>query len=311
MVREVEFSNFVELFGDQSHYLANVGDNPLIYGSLADGGKTLTVNLNINNPVTAGAKRIVYLYFGNIDFESRLTDYIELPDYNMVDGAYVFDLSKVLTIPRKIYNTRGTSEIVIELYTYEANITTDYGTKRLSVPYSIDSSPKYEYDQSTDGIYRIYVVDIAPWNSSTIYNSEDIVVHNDVLYMSLYDNNQGNIPPDPILWAAPDKEAIIDYIYGTTSNPPLASIISDMLISRYAKYNLILNSMTRIGFKPYDNEFAFQKTALLQMFREKAMFHLMNHKPIDAAAALQQLKLAYSDLADTTNVRTYNIKYTL
>jgi len=310
MVKEVEFSNFIELFGNYQYYTNDLDDSPVFDGALEDGGKTLNVRVNIPEISPADGKRCVFLFYGNVDFESKLVDYVKIEQIAESGGIYSFDVSKVLTIPRKVYNTQGTSEITIELYTYEANITTDYGTKRLSVPYSISSDTKYAYDESTDGIYRLFLVDVPTWSSTVLYNMEDVVVHDDVLYISTADNNRGEIPGTGDSWGTPTEEELLDFVYGTTSNTPLASVASDILISRFAKYTYILETIKRTNFKTFDNDVAFQKASLLQMIRERALFYLMNHKAIDAAASLQQLKLAYSNLADTTKIKTHNIKYT-
>jgi len=310
MVKEVEFSNFIELFGNYQYYTNDLDDNSVFDGALAEDGKVLHVKVNIPEISPTDGKRCMFLFFGNVDFESKLVDYVKINQVQVAGDIYTFDVSKVLSIPRKVYSTRGTSEITIELYTYEANITTDYGTKRLSVPYSIESDSRYAYDESTDGIYRLFLVDVPTWHSSTLYNMEDVIVHNDVLYISTKDGNRGEIPGASTSWSDPTEEELLDFVYGTTSNTPLASVASDMLVSRFAKYSYILETIKRTNYKTFDNDAAFQKASLLQMIRERALFYLMNHKAIDAAAALQQLKLAYSNLADTTKIKTHNIKYT-
>ncbi len=66
-----------------------------------------------------------------------------------------------------------------------------------------------------------------------------------------------------------------------------------------------------MSYKQYDDNLAAERALLLQLFREQALIHLTNNKPISAAESLQHLKLAYSNATETTEIRTYNIKYTL
>ncbi len=322
MVNEVEFSNFLEILDPNYPYSDKIG-NPIFNGSLSDSGKTFTLTVKKPLPPKGVAAREILLYFGNVDFESKLVDYVylESTDIDVLEPLeeasnrqYVFDLGKVLEVPRKIYNTQGTSEITIELYTYEANLNTDYGTKHLSVPYTIWSNNKYAYDQSTDGVYRMYTVEYAYWSPTVTYGEGDIVYFEDTggLVVSLSENNTGNRPDlNPNYWAAPTDEDKLDFAYGTTKNQPVNAILTDILITRYAKYEYIRKSIQAMSYKQYDDNLAAERALLLQLFREQALIHLTNNKPISAAESLQHLKLAYSNATETTEIRTYNIKYTL
>ncbi len=316
MVKEVEFSNVSEVLGASEVY-SNAPDQPLFDGYLTD--NALSLNIVVHSPLRgpAVAQRKLFLFFGNIDFDNRMVDYLKLEETDFdfhqtgeveTDRIYTFDLSRVLIIPRKIYSTGGTSEIVIELYTYEANINTDYGTKRLSVPYTIESNSKYEYDKSTDGVYKLVTIDFDPWTTTRSYGVGDIVESDGELLMSLIDNNDNDITEET--WTTPTDEDIIAFGYGNTKYPSTRSFVTDILLSRYAKYELIRKTMVSTSFKEHDDDMAYELTLLLQNLRERAKFKLMVHKPIDAAYNLQLLKLASSPGTDTTKIHTYNIKYT-
>jgi len=313
MIEEVEFSSFLEYYSDSVFYMTPNCNDALINGVLSEDGKILDISINIplpEGPSVSGVRKI-YLYFNNIDFSSRFTDLIKL-EADSVD-PYKYDLSRVLTIPRKVYDTRGTSELLIELYTYEANLTTDYGSKRLSVPYSIYNTDEYSYSNSTDGVYQLFLLDFNIWSTTVSYGIGDIVASpiDGSLYKSLVDDNIAIVPTDPDAWATPTDEDIIDYGYGSTRTQPLLSVYFDMMISRYAKYNYIQPTLDRTSFKKYDNDLAGRTVDELQMFREKAVFELMRHRPIEAAYFIHTMKLVYSKFSNTTQVRQYNIKYTL
>lgn len=316
MVKEVEFSNESEVLAEDQNY-SNAADQPLFEGHLTDSGVTLDVTVHIPLSGEAVAQRKLFLFYGNTDFDNKIIDYIKLEETDLdyrqsgeeiTDKVYTFDLNRVLIIPRKVYSTGGTSEIVIELYTYEANITTDYGTKRLSVPYSITSDVKYEYDQSTDGVYRLVMVDFDPWVSTRTYNIGDIVESGGALMMS--DVNENSDIVSESSWSTPTDDDVLNFSRGVTKYPPTRAFITDMMISRYAKYKLIRDTLLSTSFKGYDDKEAYELTLLLQNLRERAKYKLLTHKPLDAAYSLQTLKVAYSPQTDTTKIHTYNIKYT-
>jgi len=318
MVKEVEFANSLEIIDSDLVY-SNSGDQPLFVGSLKDSGKTLNVEVHVELPKEGEGARQLYLFFGNIDFDNNLVDYTKLDEsnldyyvggeYDFTNIVYEFDISKVLIIPRKIYNTQGSSEIVVELYTYESNITTDYGEKRLSVPYTITSDTKYEYDNSTDGIYKLVMIDYDYWYADVTYYKGDIVYFGGSILVSTIDDN--NDSPDEDTWTQPTDEDIFNFGFGVTKNTPKRAIVSNVLISRFAKYNMIMDVLMSKSFKEYDNDSSNTLALVLQFLREKAKLKLMSNKPLDAAYNLQLLKLAYSNVAEKTAVRNFNIQYTI
>ena len=321
MVKEVEFSTVYEILADNVDYRNN-HDQELFIGELAEEGTALTVLTRLTLPSEILAKRKLFLYFNNIDFDNKLIESIKIGETDFdfcmkdtgefTDKQVTFDLSRVLIIPRKVYNTQGSSEISIELYTYEANLTTEYGSKRLSVPYTINSDSKYKYDKSTDGVYELILIDFKPWSDTYVYDAGDIVEYNDTIIMSVIDNNTFTVTDQEwaTSWITPDDSDLKNFSVGATTNKPARSITTNMLISRYAKYGIILNNLLSTNFKEYDDERSFELVSLLQSLREKAKFQLLNHKPIDALYSLQLLKLASSVSTDTTEVHNYNIKYT-
>jgi len=317
MVKEVEFSNESEVLSNLENY-SNAPDQPLYTGHIEDDGVTLKIKVHVPLLNELASQRKLILFYGSIDFDSKLVDYINIGetalDYRqtgnaVTDREYTFDISRVMIIPRKIYSTGGTSEITIELYTYESNLSTDYGSKTLSVPYSINNDVKYEYDRSTDGVYRLIMGDFDPWVSTRAYGVGDIVVNGTVLSVSLIDENL-NVMTTTESWALATDDDILNYSRGITKYPPVRAFITDIMISRYSKYKLIRESIMSTSFKGYDDDTAYELTLLLQNLRERAKYKLITHKPIDAAYTLQTLKVASSPQTDVAKIHTYNIKYT-
>ena len=317
MVKEVEFSNESEVLSDLELY-SNAPDQPLYDGYLTDKGTTLNIVVHVPLLNPFASKRKLFLYFKNIDFGSKMVDCVKLqetdfdyrqPGQDVTDKLYQFDLNKVLLIPRKIYSTGGSSEITIELYTYEANLNTDYGSKTLSVPYTVNNDMKYKYDQSTDGIYCLVMADFDPWVFNRSYDIGDIAESNGTLIMSTINNNIDLVTSTS--WLAPTDEDIFNFCRGVTKYPPIRAFITDMMISKFAKYKIIENSLLASSFKKYDDESAYELTLLMQNLRERAKYKLLTHKPIDAAYNLQTLKIASSPQTDVTKVNSYFIKYTI
>jgi len=313
MVKEVEFSikNKVLASGLSYSNKSNLFD-----GSLSTNGSVLNLTVNTDLPLQSDAVRRIYLYFGVFDYSVKALRYALIsdiaPDYcnTLIDGnrTYTVDLSKVMAIPRKIYNTMGSSEISIELYTYEANITTDYGNKRLSVPYTITSDTKYEYDKSTDGVYSLLMLDIEPWVSTKTYMKGDIV-NGDSPVVSLVNNNATTVTSSS--WRSATGEDLVEFAKGNTANRPPRSVLADMMISRYAKYGIMIDVLKSLSYKGYDDEDSAMKLKQLMGIRELAKIRLQQHDVINAAYYLEMLKLASSESSNTTKVVNYNIKYTI
>jgi hypothetical protein len=314
MVKEVEFSNVVELLNSAATFYSDGPNQPMFDGKLSNEGKSLTITVGRKLPIVTVGGRMLILYFGNVDFENKLINYTELSrtdlEYDstgLYNREYTFDISKVLTIPRKVYNTSGTSEITIDLYTYEANITTDYGSKRLSVPYSVNADSTYTYDNSTDGLFKLVMVDFPLWNINTTYYKGDIAIRDGALIVCRADGVVGSY----LGWETPTDIDIENAVYGATFNEPLSAIISDILISRHAKYNYIMEALKSTGFKEYDDVDNFRVVKLMQSYREKALFDLLDHQPISAVTNLMKLRRAFSIVNNNNDTRLYEINYTL
>ena len=318
MVKEVEIASVYEQLAVAQDY-SIVPYAKVLDGYLSDEGMTFHLKVDAPLPNSGVGARKIFLHFVNVDFDNNLTQNVKLGETeldscpNILEGRptteYTFDLSEVVKIPRKIYNTTGTSEIVVELYTYEANLSTDYGSKRLSVPYTITSDTKYKYDKSTDGIYQITLVDFPSWSQHINYQEGDIVFESERLLISLQNNN--NMPPnDNDWWGVPTEEELLKYATGTTVHLPLRVMIADMMITRYAKYGIIKDVLMETSFKPYNDDVAIEKVGLLQSIRDRAKINLYKHKPINALYDLQLLKQASSNFTDKTEIHNYDIKYT-
>ena len=321
MVKEVEFSNSIETHDSELDLVVKQG-MPAFDGYLENDGINLMLTANVPLPNRFFGSRKVLVYYVNVDYENSTTNWMNIfsstADSCSTDQSnlltYTVDLKPVTEVPKTLYRTGATTDIIIEIYTYEANITTEYGSKVLSAPYTVETNELYKYDKSTDGIYRVILVDIPMWKSATTYFIGDIVEINGGFYKAISDSIQGIIPTEPDAvgyWEVATDEDIRIFGTGNTTNPPLRSISSDMMISRYAKYGIIGEYIEKVSYKEYDNDEVYRAITTLQSYRERAKYLLLQHKPIDAFQSLAALKESSLKLNDTAEVRKYNIKLTL
>ena len=321
MVKEVEFSNYIEI-AKADEVLAPGDSIPMLEGAISQDGMTLQLQINSTAPNSAVGVRKVMFYYKNIDFEALQYERYELlsaaptscSTANSAKTKVEVDLTPVTKIPKKIYNIGATTEIVVELYTYEANITTEYGSKILSVPYTVEGDEGKVYDKSTDGLYELVVVDIPVWASGTTYGTGDVMIYYDDIYVALRDNIIDaplQVPDDPNWVTATDSD-IENFAAGFTPNPPLKAVKSDVLISHYAKQQMIMPAIKKMSYKDYDNESTAVVVNNMQNIRELAKEELYNHKPINAANILQKIYIAEQMLEKPpAEVRYYNIRLTL
>jgi hypothetical protein len=329
MVKEVEFSNTLEVVRNE-YTLATNPNIPVILGEVSDEGMTLTIKLSADLPKALKGARKAMLYYANVDFEYNQVEYHELMSADLVRchrhspfTEYTVDLKPVTQIPRKIYNVGGTSEIIIEVYTYEANIHPEWHddqllsegeNMRLSAPYTIESNQLYKYDKSTDGLYLFVFVDIPTWNNYTEYSNGDVVVRNDDTFLATEYIEAGIDPLQPSVsarWAPATDEDIRLYAEGNTANPPAQSAISYSLISHYAKYGIILPALLKTNFKDFDDDEAYATIHTLQNYRESAKHKLFRGLPYEALRELYDLKVANERLNTTTEIFYNNVKFTL
>jgi hypothetical protein len=291
---------------------------------------TLTIKVSADLPKFTEGVRKAMLYYANVDFEANQVEYHELMSADLVRCSsnspfteYAADLKPVTQIPRKIYNVGGTSEIIIEVYTYEANIHPEWHedqllnegeNMRLSAPYTVESNQLYRYDKSTDGLYLFVFVDIPLWNDTVEYSTGDVVVRTDKVFLATGYIGAGVDPLQPTTdprWAAATDDDIRMYAEGNTANPPAQSAISYALISHYAKYSIILPALLKTSFKDFDDEEAYATVHTLQNYRESAKYKLLRGLPYEALRDLYELRIASERLNTTTEIFYNNVKFTL
>ena len=197
MVKEVEIFNTIEAVKTGTLYPPYTTDPSvdMLTGFLTDDGKLLTVD--VNREFSFKHIRMIYLWYAVVDLTTRTVNYTLLetkelsyenhggPSIQIRQSSHSFDLSAVLTIPRRVNISPAVNEINIDLFTYEANIsgadgTAVYGKKRLSVPFSSSLDSGYELVTSTDGWYPMGVVDYAIRDKN--YSYTDYIEAGDIIF---------------------------------------------------------------------------------------------------------------------------------
>ena len=314
MIAEVEIRNTVESIKVGSNYPPYTTDPevPMLTGWLSDEGQLL--HLDINREKQGNYVRIIYLYYGIVDTDYRKVDYnlIEVSDPLFADveaSSYEFDISSILTIPRRTNRVMDINEIVIDLFTYEANITdctgtAIYGKKRLSVPYKVEMDASVMFPVSTDGWYPIGVID---------YSYKDMDITNDTIHQRgdlVYWHTSA---PEPInvpgvykclstgkekpnaenrWWVLATNEDIMKFY---TIPPGAASsattiVGANAIISRFIKKEYIAGVLPRISYKGNDDKRALYSLMKLTALRESSILKLEQGDVVAAAYLLDVIR---------------------
>lgn len=352
MIKELEIRNTVESVNLGSLYPAYSYDaeSPMITGYVSNEGQLMTID--VNREIAADRVRQLYCYFFRTSQAYRQAEYylIEKSDflfdptlYNDPGGvvhtsSHNFDISTVLTLPREIYVIPTTNELVIELFTYEANITDAtgqaiYGTKRLSVPYDATMDVTQDFPLSTDGLYPIGLVDYVTRNknqaNTTTFKKNDIVywyegpgagdptleeVEDGALYKAAQDTT--NSPDTEGHWDTTTDEDTLRYflIPPAASTTESSTIVgANGLLSRYAKHTYMRDVLTRLSYKKYDDKTALYSSNILSSIRELAVNSLEEGDLVKSVYYLDRMVNEYNAFftSDDVTQTRINAQYTL
>ncbi len=340
MVKEVEIVNTVESIKTGYSYPPYVTDAsiPMLTGYLTDSGNLLTVE--VNREVASKSIRLVHLWHALVDAAERKVDYTLLETKNTIvdsgaaDGVilpitssiHAFDISSVLTIPRRIGSIPTTGEITVDLFTYEANVvscdgTALYGTKRLSVPYNSSADYDLTFPTSTDGWLPIGVIDYAVRDLNESYTAQVNIGDIVYWYTGAGDSGAPNVgelktgslyvaqekteesPAVDGKWLAVEEADILRMMsmpLSPTDGTATAVIGADALLTRYVKQEIIQDMLKRLSFKEYDDVGALRTLMIITALREKAIVLLEAGDQIRATYLLDKIDEEYNSFASLT-----------
>ena len=306
MIREVEIGNSTEILEGS---LAVVGVNPsdnIVTGVMSDLGKTLTFTINRN--LAAGSCRKVSLFYMVPNFEQNSVAEYEIESKTPNTGAvpsteYAFDISDVLNVFTQLTPEQLPDDtITVRLFTYEANIVTDYGIKTLHVPYTVSYPGKINTPASTDGWYALKTLDTSVWVDYNPYFTDDIVWYalDGYYYKCIRDVSSGINPgaTGTTYWTAISEEEdrhLYEFGYNV-SNPTGISTVqtilnSNVLVTRYIKQKFIYDLFVKSSYKKADDIKTISQLEKIIAMREAAVIYLRNNNPIMATYMLRMIDI--------------------
>jgi hypothetical protein len=176
MIKEVEVRNTTELLDSDSTLVVDFETTPdIVTAVLSSEGQVMT--LMVNRKLKTNHYRKVSLYYILPTYDQQTVAEYELgvfgpSSHDEIDETYeyVFDLSSVMSsIIHPATEQLSDSTITLRVYTYEANISIDYGTS-----------------------YPLY-------SGSTLYAINDVVQYNGRLYLCIL-ASIGNLPSNGTYW---------------------------------------------------------------------------------------------------------------
>ena len=308
MVREIETANTTELLDNDMSLVLSPEDYPeLITGVLTNNGDLLTVK--VNRKLKSGCARKVSLFYMLPRYEQQLVMEYQLystgPRTDVDETTeYAIDISSVVeTIPHFASEQIADDTVTIRLYTYEANITTDYGSKTLSVPYTVSYPSNMIVPSSTDGWYTLRVVDLELFSSLTQYYVNDVVFDEGIMYNCVADTI-GNLPENDVngtYWVPMSAEEERNmYEFGHDESRPISTLINcNMLVTRYIKQKYIYELLVKSNYKRYDDIIVVSELEKLFAMREAAVVYLNQGNPIHARYLLDMITIEVNSF--TTN----------
>jgi len=277
MVKEVEIRpiNFSDIIGQYYGYTTRSSyENPTMQkasGVLSDEGKTLDITLNLNATSKEFTSNIFLLDYNSIDYSNRVITDTAITDIivrtsDTLDLTYTdIDLSQVLEIPQIATVQTIDQSLSIDLFTYEANVVEEYGTKRLSVPYKVSNDPNLTFNTSTDGLYTIHYANVRQWNSTSQYVQGQITVYNNTAYVcNVANTNQ--LLGNSYYWSIATEEDIREFTNGNTTGRENDSLITaqfGILITRDFKQTLLYDVLSATSFRTDDDDTALELLYLI------------------------------------------------
>lgn len=260
------------------------------------------VMVTIGKDVAADHIRRVTFDYNIVDMQFQTYSHLNIPTILQITADVLpFNIEVVTKTLIRSSASVVTVNFDISIFTYEANINTSYGSKRLSYPYRADLSENTGFPLSTDGWYTMTVLDIPLWNAGHQYVIGDIV----------YSPEKGgfakctvaNINHDPMLdqsvWDAPSDEAWDVYAIATnrmSDHDAKLRIYSDLLLTRNIKQAYIFPCIQSTNFKDSNDKVGMAGLTKITAMREAAVAYLESGDPIKAVNMINRVPFEYHTL---------------
>ena len=264
------------------------------------------VKTTINKDIAAGYIRRLSFHFNIVDSELKTVAPLEILTTNQTTAAEIeFNIEKVRKTLIKASSSVVTVSYDITIFTYEANISTSYGSKRLSYPYTASISENTGFPISTDGWYSLLVTDVPIWNNTTAYVVGDVLYHEATnAYIKCVTANTGVGPEDnTTYWTSMTDEDWSVYATSTSrlsTNDAILRIASEFLLTRNIKQAFIFPCIQATSFKDYDDNMAMAGLTKITAMREAAVAYLESGDPIKAVDMINKIPFEYHTLFGPT-----------
>lgn len=267
---------------------------------LSNDGKWL--NVSIPKALAAATVRKLKLVYNVVDMQLQTVTPLLIKEVvQPVVADEIFDIEVVMKTLIKSSSSVVTLNYDVSLFTYEANINTTYGSKRLSYPYRASLSENTGFPTSTDGWYTLTVLDIPIWTGFSPYVIGDVLYYSNTdKFVKCIGNNTGEGPEtNPEKWEAMTDESWTVYASSTSRITPSDAklrILSELLLTRNIKQAFIFPSIQDTSFKEANDKLAFAAVTKITAMREAAVAYLESGDPIKAVDMIDKIPFEYHTL---------------
>lgn len=298
-IKEVEVFNTI--FQVEGKSLPSPDDTVSAY--LTEEGMMLTVNVDMDLPV-AHVRRIS-VAFMTIDYQNNIFDDVILGTSEPLTSAdsFTVKLNPVMQIPNPFVQNLTSVEVAVEPLTYQSNVEKSWGLETLTYPHRLHTSGTIAYPESTDGWYRLSVLDIPIWAGVNEYKEGDIVYYStDGGYYKAAVDNVSITPTNPDeTWIEVTDEDWALYnvaLYRVSDHDSPFRVLSDLLITRNIKYKYIFECIKATSFMTAGDDAAEYTLSRIVALREVAIAYLESGDPVKSVSAIYSVPLEYEALME-------------
>jgi hypothetical protein len=312
-IKEVEVFNTV--FQVEGEVLPSPDDTISAY--LSDEGLTMSVQVDMD--IKPNHIRRMSVAFMTIDYANKIYTDVVLgtsdPILAYVPGeTFDVELKPVLQIPSPFVQNLTSMEVAIEPLTYQANVEKSWGLETLTYPHRLHTSGTITYPDSTDGWYRLSVLDLPIWDGANEYREGDVVYYVDGYFKAATDNISVTPTNPDETWSAMTDEDWSFFNVAMTRvsdfDSPLR-VLSDLLITRNIKYRYIFECIKATSFNPVDDPVAEHALSRIVALREVSIAYLESGDPIKAVQTIMNVPNEYKALIEEDQSNYVPNTYTL
>lgn len=222
---------------------------------LSDDGATINLEYETLGDAGTVLSQLTVLFY-NIDMMGNSFEFH--PAYvgeaqSKTITAFQADISSVQNIPVYHKIDIRSTEVIVDLFTYEANVDTTYGSKRISFPYTATLQDT-KFNKTTDGVYRIVLTNMTLWQGTVNYADGSLISRDNIAYRCVT-TNTGVIPgTDENYWRVATEDDFVE-----NASAPVDTAFAQWhvahtgLISREIKQQIFIPVLKGANFRNHDD----------------------------------------------------------